>query len=99
MASADFCDTTWNPIALDWAQACSPAPRRPVLESGVVWLRTWPPEAHEAFKAHDNRTAARRGTGFFDSTLDLRAGLSVIEVHAASPELAAALAVMADPAR
>jgi hypothetical protein len=87
MASADFCDTTWNPIALDWAQACSPAPRRPVLESGVVWLRTWPPEAHEAFKAHDNRTAARRGTGFFDST------------HAASPELAAALAVMADPAR
>jgi hypothetical protein len=98
MASADFLDT-WNTIAADWDRARSePAPRLRAAPNGVVWLRTWPPEAPELLDLHD-RDAHRRGAGWFDSTLDLRDGLSVIEVHAESAELAAVLAAMNLPPR
>jgi hypothetical protein len=80
MATADFLDTR-NTIAEDWARAqAEPSPQLRAARNGVVWLRTWPPEAPEPLDQHD-REAHRRGAGWFDSTLDLRDGLAVIEVH------------------
>jgi hypothetical protein len=91
MACLDFCDTTWNPVALDWAKNCIEPPAPPVLKSGAVWRRTWPAEASPRDDS-GARTPGARQAGWFDSTQDLRDGLTVIELHAATPELALALA-------
>jgi hypothetical protein len=93
MAQAEFCDTPWNPIALDWGRTCIEPPRQPAPTDGAVWQRTWPvPAAVEARAPH--RLAAAADAGWAGSTQDLRAGLVVIELHAATPELALALAAL-----
>ena len=108
MAGADLCDTTWNPVALDWARICvpAPAPALPVVRREAAWLRTWPPAGAAAGAGSRPATgiataapAAVPEAGWFASTRDLLAGLTVIEVHAATPELAAVLARMRDPSR
>ena len=77
--------TTANPIAADWAraQAARTLVRAAMGSAAVVYRRTWPTqEANELLNdvGYDPRLACN---GWLDSTLDLRDGLSVVEVFSA----------------
>ena len=73
---------TANPIAADWAraQAARTLVRAAMGSAAGVYRRTWPtPESVELLNdiGYDPRLACN---GWLDSTLDLRDGLSVVEV-------------------
>jgi hypothetical protein len=72
--------TTANPIAADWAraQAARTLVRAAMDSAAVVYRRTWP-ILETTVMLHD---AGRDSNGWLDSTLDLRDGLSVVEVFA-----------------
>ena len=77
--------TTANPIAADWAraQAARTLVRAAMGSAAVVYRRTWPTqESNELLNdvGYDPRLACN---GWLDSTLDLRDGLSVVEVFSA----------------
>ena len=85
--AAAFIDST-NAIANDWARAQSARTlvRAVMGSSNVVYRRTWPTkEAIDLLgeAEYDPRLACN---GWLDSTLDLRDGLSVVEVFAAAQE-------------
>jgi len=70
--------------ANDWArrQAARTMVRAAISSNAVVYRRTWPTlEATEQL-GEAGRDPALRFDGFMDSTLDLRDGLSVVEVFA-----------------
>ena len=77
MDTRTFIDA-YNAIAQDWARTQSG--RRGTLPPvrGVSWRRTWPESAFQ----EDVMLSEGPATGWSDSTLDLRDGLSVIEVYA-----------------
>ena len=77
--------TTANPIAADWAraQAARTLVRAAMGSAAVVYRRTWPTkESNELLNeaGYDPRLSCN---GWLDSTLDLRDGLSVVEVFSA----------------
>ena len=80
-----------NAIAQDWAraQAARTMVRAAMNSNAVVYRRTWPSlEAIETL-GEAEYDPALRFNGFLDSTLDLRDGLSVVEVFAPIEEPAA----------
>ena len=73
-----------NQIANDWArsQTARTMVRAAMNSNAVVYRRTWPTlEAIETL-GDAEYDPALRFNGFLDSTLDLRDGLSVVEVFA-----------------
>ena len=77
--------------ANDWArhQAARTMVRAAMNSNAVVYRRTWPTlEAVETLCGAEHDPALRFD-GFMDSTLDLRDGLSVVEVFATIDEPAA----------
>jgi len=84
-AANEFC-ATGNPVAADWAraQAVRTLVRAAMGSAAVVYRRTWP--TAESAEVTNDVAAGRRlgGNGWLDSTLDLRDGLSVVEVFAAT---------------
>ena len=80
-----------NQIANDWArsQTARTMVRAAMNSNAVVYRRTWPTlEAIETL-GDAEYDPALRFNGFLDSTLDLRDGLSVVEVFAPIDEPAA----------
>jgi len=76
--------TTANPIAADWAraQAARTLVRAAMDSAAVVYRRTWP-TLETTVMLHDaGDDAGRDSNGWLDSSLDLRDGLSVVEVFA-----------------
>jgi hypothetical protein len=76
-----------NHAARDWAraQAARTMARAALNSDGVVYRRTWP-----CLDAADTADSAKRaGDGWNDSTLDLRQGLSVVEVFDTTDDTAA----------
>jgi len=76
--------TTANPIAADWAraQAARTLVRAAMGSSGVLYRRTWPTQELVEMRGDAPHDAALAGNVWLDSTLDLRDGLSVVEVFA-----------------
>ena len=77
-----------NAIARDWARAQSARTmvRAAMNSSEVIYRRTWPSKEmsdHLIEIGYDPKLACN---GWLDSTLDLRDGLSVVEVFAAAEE-------------
>lgn len=80
-----------NHAAIEWArtQAARTMVRAAMNSNAVVYRRTWPTlEAIETL-GDAEYDPALRFNGFLDSTLDLRDGLSVVEVFAPFDEPAA----------
>ena len=80
-----------NPAANDWArsQAARTMVRAAMNSNAVVYRRTWP--SQEAIDLHSELDFDMKlpCNGWLDSTLDLRDGLSVVEVFAPIDEPAA----------
>jgi hypothetical protein len=91
--AADFIAST-NAAAADWARARTARTlvRAAMNSADLVYRRTWP--SKEALEMLSELEAGARPawTGWLDSTLDLRDGLSVVEVFAAADEASAACA-------
>ena len=88
-AAACFADTSHPANDRARAQAARTTVRAAMNSNAVVYRRTWPTlEAIETLgdAEHD---PSLRFDGFMDSTLDLRDGLSVVEVFAPIAEPAA----------
>jgi len=84
MVHADFIANT-HALAADWARARTARTlvRAAMHSDDVVYRRTWPSkEALDKLRAPEFDAPLARD-GLFDSTLDLRDGLSVVEVFAA----------------
>jgi hypothetical protein len=75
--------TTANPIAVDWArmQAARTLVRAAMESAAVVYRRTWP-TLEATVQLHELADPGVEGNGWLDSSLDLRDGLSVVEVFA-----------------
>ena len=89
--NAAACIAHANHAANDWArsQAARTLVRAAMNGNAVVYRRTWPTlEAIETL-GEAEYDPALRFNGFLDSTLDLRDGLSVVEVFAPIGEPAA----------
>lgn len=84
--AANEFSATANPVAVDWAraQAARTLVRAAMGSAAVVYRRTWP--MAESVNVMNDVAVDRRlgGNGWLDSTLDLRDGLSVVEVFAAA---------------
>ena len=76
--------TTANPIAADWAraQAARTLVRAAMGSAAVVYRRTWPSQESNDLLNEVGDDARLTCNGWLDSTLDLRDGLSVVEVFA-----------------
>ena len=91
MNAAAVCIAHTNHAANDWArsQAARTMVRAAMHSNAVVYHRTWPTlEAIETL-GEAEYDPALQFDGFLDSTLDLRDGLSVVEVFAPIDEPAA----------
>ena len=75
---------TANPIAADWAraQAARTLVRAAMGSAAVVYRRTWPTQESNELRNEVGDDPRLSCNGWLDSTLDLRDGLSVVEVFA-----------------
>jgi hypothetical protein len=89
--AADFIAST-NAAASEWARARTARTlvRAAMNSTDVVYRRTWPSKEALAWLAELEFDPRQAWNGWLDSTLDLRDGLSVVEVFAAGEEEAAA---------
>ncbi|MEO5689428.1 MAG: hypothetical protein ABIR54_18885 [Burkholderiaceae bacterium] len=80
-----------NHAANDWArsQTARKVVRAAMNSNAVVYRRTWPTLEAIEMLGEAEYDPALRFNGFMDSTLDLRDGLSVVEVFAPIEEPAA----------
>jgi len=87
MAKAKKLVDSFNAIAADWAraQAAVEATLRGARE-GVISLRTWPTPEEPARRIDAGDESRLEADGWVASTIDLREGLSVVEVFTPSPE-------------
>ena len=74
---------TANPIAADWAraQAARTLVRAAMDSAALVYRRTWP-TLEATVQLHEAAEPRVESNGWLDSSLDLRDGLSVVEVFA-----------------
>lgn len=96
-AAAFIADT--NAIAREWARAQSARTmvRAAMNSRDVIYRRTWPSKEsidHMIELGYDPKLAC---DGWLDSTIDLRDGLSVVEVFAAADEPRAMFETMGAP--
>ena len=89
--AADFIAST-NAAAAEWARARTARTlvRAAMHSPDVVYRRTWPSKEALALLAELEFDPRLARNGWLDSTLDLRDGLSVVEVFAAGEEEPAA---------
>ena len=84
-------------VAAEWAraQAACAMLRAAMTSADVVYHRSWPMPQAAALLAEADHEPLAAGDGWLDSTLDLRDGLSVVEVFAPMDERAALQALAA----